>query len=83
MIAFGDIVEEVSDAALGIGADDGPQRPPVRQKPVLFLGIKRLIGGEQGGLPGPEIGLLRQKPRRPEPVENLENRSVSAQATPD
>jgi len=31
MVAFSDIVEKVSDAALGIGANDGPQRPPVRQ----------------------------------------------------
>src|SRR5205807_6536845 len=70
-VAFGDIVEKIGDAALRIGADNGAQRPPIRRKPNLFVGIERLICGEQVCLPSPEIGLLRQQPRPPETVKNL------------
>ena len=37
MVALGDIVEEIGDAALRIGTDDDAQRPPVGQIPDCSL----------------------------------------------
>ena len=47
MEALGDVVEEISDAALRIRTDDDAQRPPVGQIPDLLARLDRLIGGEE------------------------------------
>ena len=49
VIPLGDIVEEIGHPPLWIGADDGAQRPPVRQKPDLIVGFDR-TGRRSGGL---------------------------------
>ena len=67
---LGDVVEQIGDAAFGIGRRDHAQRAPVRQMPEEFARLERAIGFVQLGFPLPEILLLRQFAGRAQPVEH-------------
>ena len=71
MVALGDVVEEIGHAALRVGIDDDPQRPPVGQIPDLLARLDRLIGGEEALFPAAEIGLFRQQAGGAQLVEDL------------
>ena len=71
MEALGDIIEQISHAALWIGRDDGAQGAPVWQIPSLFDCLDSLIGFEHITLPGAIIGLLRQTTFSAQQVENF------------
>ena len=61
---LGDVVEQVGDAAVGIGGRDDAQGAPVGQMPRVFLGLDGAVGLVQLRLPLPEVLLLRQLARR-------------------
>jgi hypothetical protein len=62
--AFGDVVEQIGDAALEVRRGDDAERAAVRQEPGVVLGLQGAIGFVQLGLPGPEVGLFGQFARR-------------------
>ena len=64
--AFGHVVEQISDAAIGIGRGDDPQCPSVGQMPGVFLGLHGAISRLQLRLPLPEISFLGQFARGPQ-----------------
>ena len=68
--AFGDVVEQIGDAAFRIGRGDDADGAAVGQIPGILVGLDRAIGLVQLGLPGPEIRLLRQFARGAQPVEH-------------
>ncbi len=68
--AFGDVVEQIGDAAFRIGRGDDAERASVRQEPGVLGGFDSAIGLVQLRLPGPEIRLLRQLARGAQPVEH-------------
>ena len=68
--AFGDIVEQIGDAAFEIRRGDDAERAAVGQEPGVVLGLDRAIGLMQLGLPGPEVRLLGQFARGAQPVEH-------------
>ena len=68
--AFGDVVEQIGDAAFRIGRGDDAERAAVGQIPGVLCRLDRAIGLVQLGLPGPEIRLLRQFARGAQPVEH-------------
>ncbi len=67
---LGDVVEQIGDAAFGIGRGDDAERAAVGQIPGVFRRLDRAIGFVQLRLPGAEIGLLRQLARGAQPVEH-------------
>ena len=68
--AFGDIVEQIGDAAFEVRRGDDADRAAVGQEPGVGLRLDRAIGLVQLGLPGPEVRLLRQFARGAQPVEH-------------
>ncbi len=68
--ALGDIVEQIGDAAFGIRRGDDRERAAIRQIPDILMGFDGTIGFVQLGLPGAEVGLLRQFSRSTETVEH-------------
>src|ERR1700757_4954526 len=56
--AFGDIVEQISDAAVGVGRGDDTKRAPAGQMPGMLPRLDSAIGFVQLRLPLPEILLL-------------------------
>ena len=68
--AFGDVVEQIGDAAFRIGRGDDADGAAVGQVPGVLFGFDRAIGLVQLGLPGAEIRLLRQFARGAQPVEH-------------
>ena len=67
---LGDVVEEIGDAAVGIGRGDDAQRAQVRQVPHERLRLGGAVGRVELRLPGAEVLLLGQPPRRPQAVEH-------------
>ena len=57
---LGDVVEEISDAAVRIGRGDDAQCPSVGQMPGVFFRFDGAIGFVQLRSPLPKILLLRQ-----------------------
>ena len=68
--AFGNIVEQIGDAAFRVGRGDDAERAAVGQEPGVLGGLDGAIGLVQLGLPGAEVGLLRQLARGAQPVEH-------------
>ena len=68
--AFGDVVEQIGDAAFRIGRGDDADRAAVGQVPGVLFGLHRAIGLVQLGLPGPEIRLFRNLARGAQAVEH-------------
>ena len=68
--AFGDVVEQIGDAAFEVRRGDDAEGAAVGQEPAVALGFHGAIGFVQLGLPGPEIGLFGQLARRAQPVEH-------------
>ena len=68
--AFGDIVEQIGDAAFEVRRGDDADGAAIRQEPGVVLRFQGAIGFVQLGLPGPEIGLLGQFARCAQPVEH-------------
>ena len=68
--AFGDVVEQIGDAAFRIGRGDDAERAAIGQVPGVLFRLDRAIGLMQLGLPGAEIRLLRQFARGAQPVEH-------------
>ncbi len=86
---FGDVVEQIGDAAFEVRRGDDAQGAAVRQEPGVGLGFDGAIGLVQLGLPGPEIRLFRQLARGAQPVEHagivgveVEERLVEAPQPP-
>ena len=71
MEPLGHIVEEIGDAALRVGIDDGAQGPAVRQIPDLLDGLDRLIGAHHLRLPGAEVRLFGQAALGAQAVEDF------------
>ncbi len=67
---FGDVLVNPGHAALRIGIGDDPERLAVGQVPVLLLRLGGAVGGEEFVAPLPEVRLLGQLARRPQPVED-------------
>ena len=68
--AFGDIVEQIGDAAFEVGRGDDAERAAVGQEPGVVLRFDGAIGFVQLGLPGAEVGLFGQLARGAQPVEH-------------
>ena len=68
--AFGDVVEQISDAALEVRRGDDGDRAAVGQEPGVGLRLDRAIGLVQLCLPGAEVRLLRQFALGAQPVEH-------------
>ncbi len=68
--AFGDIVEQIGDAAFEVRRGDDADGAAVGQEPGVVLRLDGAIGLVQLGLPGPEVGLLGQFARGAQPVEH-------------
>ena len=58
--AFGDVVEQIGDAAFRVRRGDDADGAAVGQVPGVLVRLDRAIGLVQLGLPGAEIRLLRQ-----------------------
>ncbi len=61
---LGHVVEQIGDAAVGIGGGDDAQGAPIGQMPGVFLGLDGAIGLVKLRLPLPEILFFRQFCRR-------------------
>ena len=68
--AFGDVVEQIGDAAFEIWRGDDADGAAVGQEPGVGLRFDGAIGFVQLGLPGAEVGLFGQLARRAQPVEH-------------
>ena len=68
--AFGDVVEQIGDAAFRVRRGDDADRAAVGQVPGILGRIDRAIGLMQLRLPGPEIRLFRNLARGAQPVEH-------------
>jgi len=67
---FGDVVDQIGDAAFRVGVVTTRSVRPVRQVPFVLDRLDRLIGFVQLALPFAEIALLRQLAGRAQAVEH-------------
>ncbi|OIQ68215.1 hypothetical protein GALL_501940 [mine drainage metagenome] len=67
--AFGDVVEQIGDAAFRVWCGDDAQRATVGQIPGILFRLDGAVGFMQLRLPGPEIRLLGKFARGAKPVE--------------
>ena len=68
--AFGDVVEQIGDAALEVRRGHDLDGAAVGQEPGVGFRLDRAIGLVQLGLPGAEVRLLRQLAGGAQPVEH-------------
>ena len=70
--ALGHVVEQIGDAPLRVGIDDGAQGASVRQIPDMLGRIDRLVERQEAGLPSAEIDLFGQPALGSQAIENHE-----------
>ncbi len=68
--ALGDVIEQVGHAAIGTGGRHHAQAALIRQVPFVDGGFAGAPGAVKLGLPGAEIALLGQEPRRPQAIDH-------------